>query len=205
MTGRFSATTCQNLYGFARATQYLVNATQQTSYAIEFTSTGQTALVPLNSGSSFHPAVTRTNRPYFVVVRPGVFGFLITATSGSTATYAISTTRAPDPRSACATTYATTGVRFNSALSSSCETRDILVVPVIAASQRLTVSVTTPSRPVKLELLDATTGTVIDDTTATPGRRTATITWTNGSSATRVRIRISANNVNDLIPIEISP
>ena len=203
--GQFTATTCQNLYGFALVSQYSVTSTQQLSYAVQYASTGAAALVPLNSGASFHPAVTNMNTPYIVVMRPGTFGLLMTASAGSTASYSISTTRDPDARQSCAATYATTGVRFNSALTSMCVTRDINVVPIMAALQALTVSVTAPSRPVKLELINAATGAVLADTTANPGKRTATLSWRNGGVATRILLRISGSNVNEYVPVEISP
>ncbi len=57
----------------------------------------------------------------------------------------------------------------------------------------------------ELELIDAETGDDIDDATATPGRRTATVTWTNRGRATRVLLRISSDNVNDLVTIDIAP
>jgi hypothetical protein len=69
----------------------------------------------------------------------------------------------------------------------------------------LRVSVTTPTRPVTLELVNAATGAVLREEKATPGKPTATLTFTNGSQAIRVLLRVSGSNVDGLIPIEIAP
>jgi len=205
LTGRFSGTTCRNLYGFPLATQYLLTASNQSYYAIQFTSTGPAALVPLNDGASLLPPVTTMSSPYFVVTRPGTFGFLMTAGAGSTASYSVRTTRDPDPRASCAPTYATVGVTFNTALTATCTSRTILIVTALAPWQPLRATVTTPTRPVKLELVNAATGAVLREEKATPGRPTATLAFINGAQAIRVVLRVSGSNVDGLIPIEIAP
>lgn len=205
VTAAFSATTCRNLFGLALAQQYQVTATQQLSFSIQYTSSATAALVPLHIGASFHPPVTRSATPYIIVMRPGTFGFLMSAPAASTASYVVRTSRDPDSRQACTTTYVTRGVRFSSALTSACGERDIRVVDLIERSQSITVSITTPGRPVELELIDAETGDDIDDAKVTPSRRTATITWTNRGRATRVLLRISGDDVNDLVTIDIAP
>ncbi len=205
LTGSFSGATCRNLYGFPLATQYLLTASHQSYYAIQFTSTGPAALVPLNNGASLLPPVTTMSSPYFVVTRPGTFGFLMTAGAGSTASYSVRTTRDPDPRASCAPTYATVGVTFSTALTATCASRTILIVTALAPLQPLRVTVTTPTRPVKLELVNAATGAVLREEKATPGRPTATLTFINGEQAIRVVLRVSGSNVDGLIPIEIAP
>ncbi len=205
MTGRFSGTTCRNLYGFSLATQYLLTASRQSFYAIQFTSTGPAALVPLNSGASLVPPVVAMSTPFYVVSRPGTFGFLMTAGAGSTASYSVRTLRDPDPRASCTPTYATVGVSFNTALTATCLSRNILIVTALSPLQPLRVSVTTPTRPVTLELVNAATGAVLREEKATPGKPTATLTFTNGAQAIRVLLRVSGSNVDGLIPIEIAP
>jgi hypothetical protein len=147
VSGAFSATTCRNLHGLAIAQQYRITAAQQLTFAIQYTATASAALVPLHLGASFHAPVTRSATPYIVVMRPGTFGFLMSAGAGSTASYVVRTSRDPDPRQTCTTTYVTRGVRFSSALSAASDSRDIRVVDLIERSQRISVSVTTPGEP----------------------------------------------------------
>lgn len=205
MTGRFSGTTCRDLYGFPLVTQYLLTASRQSYYAIQFTASGPAALVPLNSGASLLQPVVAMGTPVYVVSRAGTFGFLMTAGAGSTASYSVSTMRDPDPRASCTPTYATTGVTFNTALTATCPSRNILIVTALAPSQPMRVSFTTPTRPVKLELVNAATGAVLREEKATPGKPSATLTFINGAQAIRVLLRVSGSNVDALIPIEIAP
>ena len=203
VSGSFGATTCQNLLGFALAQQFLVSVSSQTSYAIQFTSTVPAALVPLTVGSAAAPALTATGSAALVVVDKGSFGFLLTAAALTTGSYTVSTQRNPDPRNSCATTYVTMDVAFNTALTASCTSRDILIVPLLASNDNIEISVTTPGRPVLLELRNAVTGALLSEVTANPSKRTGKIDYTNGSSPVRLLLRVSGSNLNDLIPIKI--
>ena len=175
----------------------------QTSYAIQFSSTVAAALVPLTVGTSAATPLTASGTTALVVVEEGTYGFLMTAAALTSGSFTVSTQLNPDPRNGCATTYVTMNVKFNSALTASCVTRDILIVPPLGASKDIELTITTPDRPVVLQLRNAVSGTLLGEVTANPNKRTVTLKYSNGSAAQRVLVRISGSGHNNLIPIEI--
>ncbi len=207
MTGKFDSTTCADLFGFALAVQHSITTSAQQSFSIRLASTLRAALVPLHIGSALHvlpasdSAVTS-----LVVVRAGTVGFLVTTGARSPGSFTVTTALNPDPRRLCVPTDVTLGVAFTTAITPSCRSRDIRIVPALAPKQEIRISVTSLDRPVTIELRNAATGALLDDATATPGRRTASLEYKNGERAQLVYVRVSGgSNVNDLVPLTISP
>ena len=207
IAGKIDSTTCANLFGFPLAVQYSVTATQQQFFSLRLVSALRTALVPLNIASALHVLPeSDTAVTSLVVVRAGTFGFLVTTQTQTPGTFTVITALNPDPRRLCVPTDVTLGVSFNTAIMSSCRSRDIRIVPALSPGQEIRISVTTPGLPVKVELRSAASGALLDDATATPGRRTASIVYKNGSRAQLVYLRVSGgSNVNDYVPVTISP
>ncbi len=205
-TGRIDSSTCQNLYGFRFINQYSVSVAATTSYALKLSTTSPSALVPLNIAGTFQQLDVGTGTvTAIVVLRAGTFGFLVTAPSATAQTYVLTTSLTPDPQQLCATTFATTGVSFNSAITRDCRSRDVRIVPALTSGQRLVISATSAGRAVTIQLRNATTGAVLEEETTNDRRPTATITYTNGAQAQSVLIRVSGGaNVNSLVPLTIS-
>ena len=187
--------------------RYSITTTQQEYFSIRLAPSFRATLVPLLVGASLQalPAAD-TAVTALVVLRTGTFGLLVAAPATTRGTYTMTTARNPDPRVLCVSTDVTMGVSFNTAIMSSCRTRTIRIIPALAPAQELRVSVTSPGRSVTIELRNTATGALLDDATATPGRLTATITYRNGAQAQLVYLRVTGgSNVNDLVPLTISP
>jgi hypothetical protein len=164
-------------------------------------------LVPINIGADLAalPA-SDTAVTAIVVVRPGTTGFLVAAQLQTTGTYTVTTVQAPDPSRLCVPTYATLGVVFNTALTPTCVSRDIRIVPSLRPAQQLRASVTSATRAITLELRSAGTGALLQSVSTSGQRPLATLSYTNGAQSQAVFLRvIGSRNVNDLVPVTISP
>ena len=200
------ASTCQNLYGYRVANQYSVTAAAQAYFSIRLAATTPTALVPLNISSGlFGLPVSDTAVTAFVVIRPGTFGFLVTAPTQAPGTYTVTTTVNPDPRLACVTTDVTTGVNFQTAITPSCPIRDIRILPALAISQQVRITGTAAGFPVSIELLNFVTRAVIVRATATAAGGTATINFLNTQNRFGLLRVTGGANVNDLVTITVAP
>lgn len=207
--GSFSASTCQNLYGFRIANQHTITVTEPSYYAITLEPTASTILVPLHIGSAVSalPAST-TPVTSLVAVRTGTFGFLAAAAAPSTATYTITTARDPDARVNCLLTSATTGVTFRSAITPACQTRDVRLLPGLTVGQVIRVTATAAAFPVTVELRNASSGALLVRSQAAAAGGSATIAYTNVlSSGPLVLLRITGNTgaANDYVTVAIAP
>ncbi|HYW50923.1 MAG TPA: Ig-like domain-containing protein [Gemmatimonadaceae bacterium] len=204
----FDASTCQNLYGFRIANQYSVTVAEATYYSVRLVPTSSAALVPFNIGSvvSALPAADTAVTSH-VAVRPGTYGFLVTAPAPGAATYSIVTARDPDPKVGCALTTSTFGVTFRTAILPTCATRDIRLLPGLTTGQTVRVTATAVAFPVTIELRNATSGALLQRVQATAANGTATINYVNGASgAPQVLVRVTGpTGANDFVTIVVAP
>ena len=96
------------------------------------------------------------------------------------------------------------GVSFSSALTSSCRSRDVDLIPVLGPQQRLRVTVSS-ERELDVELRNAVTGQLltaeVDD-----NDNDSVLKFTNGSQAQFVSVRIRGpSNINDTVRVVIDP
>ncbi len=205
-TGRVDASTCQNTFGFRVLNQYSVTGTTQAFYSVRLVPTVPSTLVPLNISSGFYGIPTAdTAVTGLVVVRAGTFGFLVAGPTTAPGTFTVTTTLNPDPRLTCVVTEATTGVNFQTALTPSCTTRDVRLLPALAAGQLLRITGTAAGFPVILELRNFSTNALLQRAVATSNGGIATINYTNPASFPFVVLKVisSNTNVNDLVTIGI--
>jgi Bacterial Ig-like domain (group 2) len=213
ITGRIDGETCQNIFGFRAAEQYSITTSSQTSYSIRLVPTIPLSLVPLNIGPDRHAlAPSGAAVTSIVVVRSGTVGFMVASTAQTAGAYSVTTARDPDPRQLCVPTDVSRGVSFTTAVTPDCRSRDIRIVPSLGARQELRVTLTTTSsRPVTVELRNATTGVRLRETTITRGdddenNGPVMITYTNASQAQLLLVRlIGGRNVNGTVGVTISP
>lgn len=205
-SGSIDASTCQNLFGYRVANQYSITAAAQTYYSIRLVPTITTALVPLNiSGGLFGMPATDTAVTAFGVIRAGTFGFLVTAPSQDPGTYTVTTALNPDPRSACVTTDVTTGVSFATAITPTCTTRDIRILPALAPQQQVRITASAPGFAVTIELRNNATGALIQRGIATAAGGVATIAFTNNNQLRFGLLKVIGGvNVNDLVTVTIA-
>ncbi len=205
-TGRIDASTCENFLGYRVANQYSLTAAAQTYYAIRLTSTVPTALVPLVVNSALYGLpVADTAVRALGVIRAGTFGILVTAPAQTPGTYTVTTELNPDPRTTCVTTDVSTDVAFNTAITPTCPSRDIRILPVIAARQVVRITAAASSFPVEIELR-TTAGVVIQRAVAGVAGATATISFTNGTTARFGILRVTGSaGANDLVAVTIAP
>ena len=96
------------------------------------------------------------------------------------------------------------GVSFSSALASSCRSRDVDLIPVLAPQQRLRVTVSS-ERELDVELRNAVTGQVLSAQVENDNNGSV-LTFTNGSQAQFVSVRIRGpGNVNETVRVVIDP
>ncbi len=204
ITGSIDLSTCQNLFGYRVANQYSVTATEQTYYAVKLTPAIPMALVPLNiSGALYGLPVADTATTGFAVIRAGTYGFLVTAPTQDPGTYSVTTSLNPDPRLACVPTDVTTGVTFATAITPTCTSRDVRILPALTNGQVVRITGTAPGFPVTLELRNFATGALIQRAVATAAGAVATISLTNNAVRFGV-VKVSGPaNVNDLVTIAI--
>ncbi len=205
-SGSFDASNCQNQFGYRILNQYSITSATQAYYSVRVTPIIQAALVPLIIGVSwFGLPAADTAVTGLVVVRAGTFGFLITAPSTTPASYSVTTTLNPDPRFGCLTTDATTGVTFNTALTTTCTGRDVRVLPALTNGQQVRITASAASFPVVIELLNAANRAVLQRAQATAAGGVATIAFTNIIANRLVILRVSGSaGVNDLVAVTIA-
>ncbi len=205
-TASIDASTCENFLGYRVANQYSLTAAAQTYYAIRLTSTIPTALVPLVVNSALYGLpVADTAVRALGVIRAGTFGVLVTAPAQTPGTYTVTTELNPDPRTTCVTTDVSTDVAFNTAITPTCASRDIRILPPIAARQVVRITATASSFPVEIELRN-TAGSLIQRAVAGAAGATATISFTNGTTARSGILRvIGSAGANDLVAVTIAP
>ncbi len=206
-SGAFDASTCQNLYGYRIANQYSVSALTQTYYSVRVAPTVPTTLIPLNIGSQlFGLPTTDTAATALVVIRPGTFGFVIAAPATTPGSYAVTTALDPDPKLSCVLTDVTTGVSFRTAVTPTCTTRDIRILPALTAGQQVRITGTAPTYAAILELRNFATGALIQRAVAPTVGGTATISVNNGTATPLVFLRLFGGlTVNDYLTITIAP
>lgn len=206
VNGTFDASTCQNLYGYRIANQYSVSALTQAYYSVRVAPTVTTALIPLNIGSQlFGLPTTDTAATALVVIRPGTFGFLIAAPSTTPGSYAITTALDPDPKLSCVPTDVTTGVSFRTAVTPTCTTRDIRILPALTSGQQVRITGVATTYATALELRNFATGALLQRAVATTVGGTATISFNNGTATQLVILRvIGGATVNDYVTITIA-
>lgn len=205
-SGSIDASTCQNLFGYRVANQYSITAAAQTYYSIRLVPTITTALVPLNiSGGLFGLPATDTAVTAFGVIRAGTFGFLVTAPTQDPGSYTVTTALNPDPRSACVTTDVTTGVSFATAITPTCTTRDIRILPALAPGQQVRITASAQGFAVTIELRNNATGALIQRQIATAAGGVATIALTNNNQLRFGLLKVIGGvNVNDLVTVTIA-
>lgn len=206
VSGTFDASTCQNLYGYRIANQYSISPPTQVYYALRVVPTVSTVLVPLNIGVQFFglPAAD-TAVTALVVLRPGTFTFFVAAPAATPGSYTFSTTVDPDPKLSCVTTEATTGVAFRTAVTPTCTTRDIRILPPLTSGQQVRITGVAATYAATLELRNFATGALIQRAVATSAGGTATISLSNGSTTPLVFLRvIGGATVNDYVSITIA-
>lgn len=205
LSGSIDASTCQNLFGYRVANQYSLTATEQLYYSVRLVPTITTALVPLNiSGSLYGLPAGDTAVTAFGVMRPGTFGFLVTAPSPTAGTYTVTTELNPDPRLSCVVTDVTTGVNFRTAITPTCITRDIRILPALGLAQQVRITATAPGFGVTIELRNNATGALIQRAQATTAGGTATISLTNTQIRFGLLRVIGGSSVNDLVTVAIA-
>ncbi len=206
INGTIDVSTCENFLGYRVANQYSLTAAAQTYYAIRLTSTVPTALVPLVVNSALYGLpVADTAVRALGVIRAGTFGVLVTAPAQTPGTFTLTTELNPDPRTTCVTTDVTTDVAFNTAITPACASRDIRILPAIAARQVVRITAAASSFPVEIELRN-TAGSLIQRAVAGAAGATATISFTNGTTARSGILRvIGSSGANDLVAITIAP
>jgi hypothetical protein len=206
VNGTIDTSTCENFLGYRVANQYSLTAAAQTYYAIRLTSTIPTALVPLVVNSALYGLpVADTAVRALGVIRAGTFGILVTAPAQTPGTFTLTTEVNPDPRTTCVTTDVSTDVAFNTAITPTCASRDIRILPAIAARQVVRITAAASSFPVEIELRN-TAGSLIQRAVAGAAGATATIAFTNGTTARSGILRvIGSAGANDLVAITIAP
>jgi hypothetical protein len=205
--GSIDASTCQNLYGYRVANQYSITTLTQAYFSIKLTPTIATTLVPLNIGSALYGLPgTDTSTTSLVVIRPGTFGFMIAAPDTNSSTYSVTTQADPDSRLNCFPTDVTTGVSFRTAVTPTCTSRDIRILPGLTVGQQVRITATAASYPVTIELTNSATRAVLQRATATAAGATATIALTNNNGAApRVVLKVlGGTTVNDLVTVTIA-
>jgi Bacterial Ig-like domain (group 2) len=206
ITGQFDASTCQNQFGYRLVNQYSLTATTQTYYSIRLTPTTQASLATLNiSGGVFGLPSADTAVTGLGVMRPGTFGFLVTAPTTAPGTYSVTTAIDPDPRLFCVPTDVTTGVTFRTAILPGCQSRDIRILPALTAGQQVRITASAAGFPVAIELRNASTSAVIRTATAAGAGAVATIAYTNTAAFPLVILKVTGGaNVNDLVTVTIA-
>lgn len=180
-SGVFDASSCRNFLGFTGVLdQFTVTAAAQTTYSIRMAPSFVGSLVPLTVGSAFFGiAPTDTAVTNIVVVRPGTFGFIVASTTQNPGTYTITTALNPDPRQSCVGTDVTRGVSFVTGLTPTCQARNIRVLPLLNNTARIIATATSPSFPVRIDLLEFGTNTTLATVSATINGGTATLNYLN--------------------------
>lgn len=206
VSGTIDVSACENFLSYRVANQYSLTAAAQTYYGLRLTSTVPTALVPLVLNSALYGLpVADTAVRALGVIRAGTFGILVTAPSQAAGTYTMTTELNPDPRASCVTTDVTTDVAFNTALTPTCLSRDIRILPIIAARQVVRITATAASFPVEIELRN-TAGSLIQRAVAGAAGATATISLTNGTTARFGILRVIGGvGANALVAVTIAP
>ena len=206
--GTFIAASCKNFLGFPMLDQFSITSATQAYYSVQLTPTFLGSNVPLNIGSGFYGtrAPPDTTTTVFGVMRAGTFGFLVAAGTTAPGTYRVITTLNPDPRQNCVVTDVTTGVNFQTAVTPTCQQRDIRVLPTIAAAQVLRVTASAQSFPTAIELRQFNNNALLANASAASSGGTATINWTNNTGSFQfVYVRVFGGPVqNDLVTMGIT-
>ena len=165
----------------------------------------RSVLVPLSiNGSALALPAADTAVTAIVVVQAGTWNFIVGAPSTMQGVFTITTARDPNPRLLCVRTQAMRGVSFASALTSSCRSREVDLIPVLAPQQRLRVAVSS-GRALNVELRNAVTGQVLTAQVDNDDNGSV-LTFTNGSQAQYVSVRIRGpGNVNETVRVVIDP
>jgi len=190
--GRFDLSSCANYIGFALLDQFSVTTPTQAYFSVSLTPSFTGSLIPLNIGTAFFGLSAPPNATIesLSVIRAGTFGFMVAAISGSSGPYTLATSLDPDPRRSCVVTNATLGVTFQTAVSPSCISRDIRILPFLSPGQRLRVTASAASFPVAIELRSFNTGALLASASATSAGGVASIDYTLVGGFTPAFIRV---------------
>ena len=183
--GTFDASSCQNFLGFPMVDQFGLTSATQVYYAISLTPTAPMSLVALNLGSEFYGSPASTPGTALVnygVMRAGTFGFMVAPPNTTPSSYRVSTQLNPDPGLTCAVTDVTRGVTFTTAMTPTCQTRDIRILPRLQASGRIVVTARAPSYPIRIDLMVFGTNEVLRVGSVANSGDTATIDYVNTAS-----------------------
>lgn len=206
VTGALDASTCPSLLNYRSVDQYSVTAAAQAYYAVRLGRTTPMALVPLVVSNTLHGLpVADTTTTAFVVTRAGTFTLFVTAPSSNAGAYTLTTAIDPDPKASCVSTDVTLGVSFRTAITPTCLSRDIRILPALSSAQLLRVTGVAAGFPVTLELRNASSGALLQRSIATAAGAQATITYVSVASNQLVRIRvIGPSGANDFVTISVA-
>jgi trimeric autotransporter adhesin len=208
VAGSIDNSTCQNVFGYRVANQYSVTTTAQAYYSLRLVPVAplSVALVPmLIASTSYALPSADTAVTGLAVVRAGTVGFLVTANSLAPGAYTVVTELDPDPRATCATTDATTGVNFRTALTLACTTRDIRILPTLGVNQQVRITASAAAFPVTIELRNGSTNVPIQRASATAAGGTATIALTNATARLGILKVSGTAGANDFVTVVIAP
>lgn len=183
--GAFDASSCQSFLGYPMVDQFSLTSATQAYYAISLTPSVPMSLVALNLGSEFFgspastPGATLVN---YGVMRAGTFGFMVAPPTIAASTYRVATQLNPDPGLTCAVTDVTRGVNFLTAMTPSCQSRDIRILPRLQANGRIVITAQAPSYPVRIDLMVFGTNEVLRVGATANAGDTATIDYVNTAS-----------------------
>jgi hypothetical protein len=179
--GAFDASSCRNFLGWPMVDQFALTSTTQSYYAISLTPSVPMSLVALNLGSEFYgsPASSGATTLNYAVMRPGTFGFLVAPPTTAASNYRVITQLNPDPGLTCAVTDVTRGVSFTTAMTPSCQSRDIRILPRLQANERIVITAQAPSYPVRIDLIAFGTDEVLRVAAVPNANDTATIDYVN--------------------------
>ena len=213
--GTFDASSCRNFLGFGGVLdQFSVTSATQAYFSIREAPTAPTvpiSLVPLNIGSALYGIPpTDTAVTGLVVIRPGTSGFIVAGLTTAPGSYTLTTALNPDARQNCFTTDVTRGVSFTTALTPGCQRRDIRILPQHNNGSRIIVTASSPSFPVRIDLLwfdcstnPCNTTTVLATSSATVNGGTATINYV-GTADRFVMVRLfGPTSSNDTVAMTI--
>ena len=208
-TGTFDNSSCKNFLNFPQLDQFSITSTTQAYYSLTLTPTLIGSLVPQNIGSGFYGLIAPKDSTTvgLAVIRAGTFGFLVANGAISPATYRLTTALNPDPRQNCVPTDVTKGVSFQTAVTPTCQQRDLRLLPTLAPNAAVRVTATAQGFPTAIELRVFGSNTLLASGAAAGNGLPATINYTNNTANFPfVYIRVFGGPVqNDAVAIVIDP
>lgn len=204
--GTFDASSCTNFLGFNQADQFSLTSATQIYYSLRLTPTIGMGLTALNIGSGFYGDLVNANQTVetFGVMRAGTFGFMVANQTTAPGSYTVTSTLNPDPRLSCVTTDVTRGVTFQTAVTPSCQRRDIRILPAYQNGTQVTISATAASFSIRIELHADGSDALLATATASQTGGTATMNFVFNSGFAFAHLRVIGGPIqNDLVTITI--